>query len=190
MLHRAEPILKGRVIETLSTRFDSQVEMAEFHVSVLKGLEVSGDGLRIYPPDDVMAAGAKNPLIELGHFSFHADVRGLFLKPMHVGTVHVSRMAIHIPPREVRTQVPKTDRRIGKIKIVVDEIVCDDSKLVIETAKPDKDPKEFDLKHIAVQRVRRFLALRCNAGQCHSDGRYPCDWHLWPWVNESPGTRR
>jgi hypothetical protein len=189
MLHRAEPILKGRVIETLSTRFDSQVEMAEFHVSVLRGLEVSGDGLRIYPPDDVMAAGAKNPLIELGHFSFHADVRGLFLKPMHVGTVHVSGMAIHIPPREVRTQVPKSDRRMGKIKIVVDEIVCDDSKLVIETAKPDKDPKEFDLKHIVLHNVGpdvpwRYDATLVNAiptGDIHAAGTFG------PWVNEGPG---
>ena len=102
MLHRAEPILKGRVIETLSTHFDSRVELAGFHVSILKGLEVSGDGLRIYPTDDVVAAGAKNPLIEIHHFSFHTNVRGLFLKPMHVGTVHVTGMAINIPPREVR----------------------------------------------------------------------------------------
>ncbi len=103
-MHRAEPILKGRVIETLTTRFESRVEMDDFHVSPLKGLEVSGDGLRIYPPDDVVAAGAKDPLISLEHFSFHANLAGLFLKPMHVGTVHVTGMAITIPPREMRQQ--------------------------------------------------------------------------------------
>jgi hypothetical protein len=189
VLHRAEPILKGRVIETLSTRFDSRVEMAEFHVSVLEGLEVSGDGLRIYPTDEVVAAGAKDPLIELGHFSFHADVRGLFLKPMHVGTVHVTAMAIRIPPREVRQAAPKSDRHLGKIKIVVDEIVCDDSKLVIETAKPDKDPKDFDLKHIVMHNVGpdapwRYDATLVNAiptGDIHATGTFG------PWVNESPG---
>ena len=76
MLHRAAPILKGRVIETLSTRFNSRVEMDGFDVSVVKGLEVSGDGLRIFPEDEVVAAGATEPLIALGHFSFHADWRG------------------------------------------------------------------------------------------------------------------
>jgi hypothetical protein len=189
MLHRAEPILKGRVIETLSTHFDSRVEMAGFHVSVLKGLEVSGEQLRIYPTDDVVAAGAKNPLIEVGHFSFHTNVRGLFLKPMHVGTVHVTGMAISIPPREVRQQAPKSDRHMGKIKIVVDEIVCDDSKLVIETAKPDKDPKEFDLKHIAMHNIGpespwRYDATLVNAiptGDIHARGTFG------PWVNGSPG---
>src|ERR1700732_3664582 len=68
MLRRAGPILKGRVIETLSTRFDSRVEMEGFSVSLLHGLEVSGDGVRIFPPDDVVAAGWEKPLISLQHF--------------------------------------------------------------------------------------------------------------------------
>jgi hypothetical protein len=72
MLDRAAPILRGRVIETLSTRFDSKVELDWVNVSVLNGLAVSGRGLRIYPPDDVMAAGAAHPLIAIDNFDFHA----------------------------------------------------------------------------------------------------------------------
>ena len=40
-----------------------------------------------------------------------------------------------------------------KIKIVVDEIVFDNSELVIGTSKPNKDPKRFVLKHIVVHDV-------------------------------------
>jgi hypothetical protein len=79
MLERAGPILKGRVIETLSTRFDSRVEMEDFHISVLQGFEVTGDRLRIYLPEDVIAAGAREPLIALEHFSFHTGLMGLLL---------------------------------------------------------------------------------------------------------------
>ena len=82
MLHRAGPILKGRVTETLSTRFNSRVELDTLNVSGLRGLEVSGDHLRIYPPDNVVAAGARQLLIALEHFSFHSGVLGLFIKPM------------------------------------------------------------------------------------------------------------
>jgi hypothetical protein len=89
ILRRAGPILKGRVIETLSTRFDSRVEMDGFNVSLVRGLAMSGDGLRILPPDDVVAAGWEKPLISLQPFSFHSSFRGFFFKPMHVGTVHV-----------------------------------------------------------------------------------------------------
>jgi hypothetical protein len=188
-LYRAMPILKGRVIETLSTRFNSRVEMDGFSVSVLKGLEVSGDGLRIYPVDEVMAAGATDPLIALGHFSFHANLMGLFVKPMHVGTVHVSNMAIHIPPREMRQQAPPHARHLGKIKISVDEIVFDDSKLIIGTIKPDKEPKEFEMSRIVMRNIGpdapwKYDATLVNAiprGDIHATGTFG------PWDNESPG---
>jgi len=155
----------------------------------LKGHEVSGDGLRIFAPDDVVAAGAKDPLISLGHFAFHANLAGLFLKPMHVSTVYVDHMAINIPPREVRAQGAEHERHLGKIKIVVDEIVCDDSVLIIGTAKPDKDPKNFELGHIVMRNVGpnapwNYDATLVNAiphGDIHATGTFG------PWVNESPG---
>jgi hypothetical protein len=189
MMHRAGPILKGRVIETLSTRFNSRVELDGFNVSLLKGLEVSGNGLRIFPEDEVVAAGATEPLISLGHFSFHADWTGLFAKPMHVGTVHVSGMAIHIPPKEMRAQAPKGRRHIGKIKIVVGEIVFDDSKLIIGTSKPDKEPKDFEMSSIVMRNVGPnapwdYDATLVNAipkGDIHAKGTFG------PWNNESPG---
>jgi hypothetical protein len=189
MLHRAGPILKGRVIETLSTDFRSRVELDKFEVSVLRGLEVSGDGLRIFPPDDVVAAGATKPLISLTHFSFHAPLSGLFLKPMHVGTVHVSGMAINIPPKQMRQQGHGPKRKLGKIKIVVDEIVVDDSRLVIGTNKPNKDPKDFELKRIVMRDVGpnrpwNYDATLVNAvpkGDIHAIGTFG------PWNVESPG---
>jgi hypothetical protein len=189
MVHRAGPILKGRVIETLSTRFNSRVELDGFNVSLLKGLEISGNGLRIFPEDEVVAAGATEPLIMLGHFSFHADLSGLFRKPMHVGVVHVGGMAIQIPPKEMRAQAPKGQRHLGKIKIVVDQIVFDDSKLVIGTSKPDKEPKDFELSRIVMRDVGPtrpwdYDATLVNAiptGDIHAKGTFG------PWNNDSPG---
>jgi hypothetical protein len=189
MMHRAMPILKGRVVETLSTRFNSRVELDGFEVSVVKGLEVSGGGLRIFPEDGVVAAGATEPLISLGHFSFHADWTGLFADPMHVGAVHVTGMAIRIPPKEMRAQAPKGQRHIGRIKIVVDEIVFDDSKLVIGTLKPDKEPLDFEMSRIVMRNVGPdapwdYDATLVNAipsGNIHAKGTFG------PWNNDSPG---
>ena len=76
VVHRAVPILKGRVIETLSARFNSRVELDGFDVSVVKGLEVSGSGLRIFPEDEVVAAGATQPLISLGAFFVSCGLGG------------------------------------------------------------------------------------------------------------------
>jgi hypothetical protein len=188
MLRRAAPILKGRVIETLSTRFDSHVELDDLQVSLLKGLAVSGNGLRIFAPDDVVAAGAKAPIIAVQRFDFHAGLVGLFLKPTHVRSVHVQGLAINIPPKSMR-QNGKTSQHRGKIKILVDEFVCDDSRLVIGTDKPDKDPKVFTLQHIVLKNVgpdapSHYDATLINAipkGDIHAVGTFG------PWNNETPG---
>ena len=49
LLSRAEPILRARLIQSLSARFHSRVEMGAFEVSLLRGFEVSGKDLAIYP---------------------------------------------------------------------------------------------------------------------------------------------
>jgi hypothetical protein len=189
MLRKASPILRGRVIETLSTRFNSKVELDDLQVSIFRGLEVTGAGLRIYPPDDVVAAGADQPLIALGRFEFHTGLAGLFLKPMHVGTVRVSDMAIHIPPREQRAAGAPRQHKSGKIKIVVDEILVENSHLIIGTAKPDKQPKHFELQRIRMKNVGpdrpwQYRAVLVNAiprGDIHATGAFG------PWNNEDPG---
>lgn len=190
VLSRAGPILKGRVIETLSTRFESKVELDQLNVSVLHGLQVSGDGLRIYPPDDVIAAGASHPLIAVRHFEFRAAIMGLFIKPMHVSNVQVSGLAIYIPPKEYRNQAAaRPKKHHGKIKITVGEILCDDSQLTIGTAKPGKDPKNFVLKHIVMRDVGGNAAWPYDAtltnalprGNIHAAGTFG------PWNIESPG---
>ena len=189
MLKRAEPILKGRVIETLSTRFNSHVELDDLQVSIIKGLAVTGKGLRIYAPDDVVAAGAKDPLIVVQQFEFHARLMGLFLKPTHVGSVHVQGLVINIPPKSMRQQNAAKSRHQGKIKIVVDQFECDDSRLVIGTDKPNKDPKVFELSHIVLHHVGPNAPLTYDAnltnavpkGQIHAVGTFG------PWDTETPG---
>lgn len=190
MIRRAAPILKGRVTETLSTRFNSRVELGNLNVSVLRGLEVSGDQLRIYPPDSVVAAAANQPLITLEHFSFHSGLIGLFFRPLNVGTVQVTGMQINIPPRGMRGgPSPGGKKSGGKIKIVVDTIICEKSRLMIGTTNPGKEPKNFELKHIQMHNVGpnvpwQYDAMLVNAvprGDIHAVGTFG------PWETESPG---
>jgi hypothetical protein len=190
MLERAGPILKGRVIETLTTRFNSRVEIDVFNVSVVHGLDVSGGGLRIFPPDEVVEAGATSPLIAVKSFTFHAGLRGLFLKPTHIGALHITGMRITIPPRQMRQQSRATHRNPrGKIKILVDTLIFDDSHIVIQNINPDKDPKDWVLQHIVAQNFGPYKPLRYDAllsnaiprGEIHAAGNFG------PWNTEVPG---
>ncbi len=190
MVHRASPILKGHITETLSTHFNGRVELGSLDVSVLRGLEVSGERLTIYPPDSVVAAGANQPLIAVEHFSFHSGLIGLFIRPMHVGAVHVTNLQINIPPREMRHPAPeKAKEHKGNINIVVDQIVCDKSRLIIGTSNPGKDPKDFELTRIELHNVGpnapwKYDATLTNAfprGDIHATGTFG------PWQTDIPG---
>jgi hypothetical protein len=89
----------------------------------------------------------------------------------------------------MRQQGPVVSRHLGKLKILVDQIVFDDSHLVIDTAKPGKDPMYFELSRIVMHNVGpdapwRYDATLVNAipkGDIHATGTFG------PWVNESPG---
>src|SRR5271167_3244179 len=101
LISRAEPLLRARVIETLSTRFKSKVELDAFHVSLLKGFQVSGEGLRIFGDTDPNNhEPGVQPIISVAEFQFRMDLLALLHSPMRVDTVYVKGLQLNLPPRE------------------------------------------------------------------------------------------
>lgn len=186
--HRAEPILRARVIETLSTRFDSRVELRNFDVSVLQGFEVNGGGLKLYPNHLDM----QQPLFSVDKFSFRTGWRDLFRTPMHVGLVRLSGLSINLPPKEQRHDIPKLNKggsESGKIQILVDELQIDNARLVLGTSKPGKVPLDFEISKLVMKSVganqpMQFHAILTNpkpVGDIDSTG------YFGPYNTLSPG---
>ncbi len=189
VIDRAQPILRARVIETLSNRFKGKVELAELNVSVIKGLEVSGGGLKIYGPTDPNPyAEGVQPLISLQEFHFHTGVRNLFRPKVHVDTVYVKGMELNIPPKENRDEFTNMSSRTRKMSIFVDTFVCEDTKLLINTSKPGKPPLEFAIGELRMKDIGPGLPMRFEAtlvnpkpvGDIHSTGLFG------PWDESSP----
>ncbi len=151
VLHRAEPILRARVIETLSTRFDSRVELAHFHVYFLDGFQVSGSGLRLYPHQ----IATDKPLFAVDEFSFRTTWHGILHTPMYVDRVNLKGMQIHMPPKDQRQNMPELNGKKGsrRITIHVDEMLIDNATLVLETNKPGKIPLDFEISHLTLESV-------------------------------------
>ena len=178
---RAQPILRARVIETLSARFKSRVELGELHVWISHGLHVDGKGLQIYGASDPnpWEAGVQ-PLLEIGKFRFQTALRNLFREPMHVDTIFVSGLTLNIPPKNDRQGLNNLRRRGGKISIFVDHFVCTDTRLVINTARPEKPPLEFDISDLRLRDIGpgqplKFVATLRNpkpVGDIQSNGLF------------------
>ncbi len=185
VLYRAEPILKARVIDTLSTRFHSRVELDSFHVSAWKGIEVQGGGLKLYP----YLLNSSTPLFAVDHFSFRTTWHNLLHTPMRVGHVSVNGLAIHLPPKEERKNVPGVTGNHGHIRIFVDEIDCRNATLVLGTSKPNKVPLDFEIGPLLLRSIGPGQPMEFDAtlqnpkpiGDIHSIGQFG------PWNADSPG---
>ena len=181
LAYHAEPLLRARIIETLSARFHSRVDLAELTVSVSQGLVVSGKGLMIYGLTDpnIHREGIQ-PLIGVDEFRFRAGVLSLLRSPMHVGTVYIKGLQLNIPPKQDREQLRSMAPKGGKIKILVDEFHSEKAELVINTNRPDKLPLEFDIqdlkmKDIGPDRPLPFTATLVNpkpVGDIQSKGEF------------------
>ena len=186
-LHRAEPILKAKVIETLSTRFDSRVELARFHAVFTGGFQVSGDGLKLYPNH----LDGNEPMIAVDHFGFRIyDWRQLLHSPIVVNHVQVSGLSIHLPPKGQRANMPHVGGHgNGKIDILVRVIDVDQADLVIENGKPGKVPLDFVINKLRLRSVGagRPMAFHATLINPKPIGNIDSTGDFGPFNAESPG---
>jgi hypothetical protein len=194
-LRQMQPTMRKKVVETLSARFHSPVELDRLSLSVDKDIIVTGGGLRILylagptKPDAHPEAG--QPMLTVESFEFRTGWRQLLEPTTRVLAVKVKGLQIHIPPKEERGEAPPDDpKRKGQsaLGIVVDRIECTDAKVVIETSKPGKKPLEFAIGRLTLTDVGAEKPLNYDAvlvnpkpvGDVRSTG------HFGPWQSDNP----
>jgi hypothetical protein len=164
LTHRASGILRSRIINTLSTRFDGRVELPSLEVSAWRGFEVEGKGLKVWTDK----LPQKEPLFAVDSFQFHTMWWNLLRSPMHVGTVQIRGLAIHVPPKQQRGSIPSFTPpgergKKNKIEIVVDHLEVDQARLVFGNNKPGKDPMVFLIHSLSMQSVGRGRPMHFHA---------------------------
>ena len=180
-LFDAGPILRGRVVQTLSERFQSRVDLRGFHITLRHGIQVSGDDLRIYGESDPNKdQPGVQPLFSIANFSFSASVWHLLQSPMHIHAVFVRGLSINIPPKNYRQQMAHMRRRGSKAKLYVEHFYCDHAGLVINTSTAGKLPLVFDIQNLVMDETGPGQPLRFRAnlvnpkpvGMIHSTGLF------------------
>ncbi len=171
LVHRAAPIVRARVIHTLSTRFDSRVDLPELDISVWKGLEATGKGLKLYPRALNTDSDHDQTIFSVGEFSFRThwwNLLNLLRSPMHISEVSLSDLEIYRPTKEQRHQLaasnpPAEEAQRNKIEIIADEITIGRATLRLGTDKPGKSPLEFHVQSVRLNEVGANQPLRFHA---------------------------
>ena len=164
-IRHAEPILRTRIVETLSAHFHARVELAALHVSISPELLVSGEGLKIFGVQDPNPyEPGIQPLIATTEFRFASDIFSLLHSPMKINRVYLRGLELNIPPKSQHQQAGGLmDWRKSRIEILVNEFVCDQAKLIINTPRPDKPPLEFAITDLEMHDIGPGQPLRFTA---------------------------
>src|SRR6266851_302434 len=197
-MRQIEPMLRRKVVETLSARFHSPVELDRLSLSMSKGVMVTGGGLRILSLAGPTKLGAQPdarpnapPMLTVESFEFSTGWREL-LRPMtRVVSVKVRGLQVNIPPKEERGVAMRDDpKRRGqpRLGIAVDTIECTDAKVVIETSAPGKKPLEFAISRLVLTDVGAMQPLNYEVVLVNPRpvGRVRSAGHFGPWQDDNP----
>jgi len=209
LAHRAEPLLRARILEGLENHFHARVELDSFHLTLRGGLWAEGKGLRIWPPVEiesvnvwgVSAPASEVPLIRLAEFRFHAPLRYEPGQPIRLSAVQLKGLEIDVPPRSrfergaegakatAGQNANKANIYTGLLHFQVESLECQGAHLTIETSKPGKLPLEFAIAHLKLTGIGAGGAMGFEAeltnprpvGTIHTKGSFG------PWVVKDPG---
>lgn len=180
------PIVRTRALDMFRSRFDSDAEIGELHVSVFRGVLVTGKKLilRHRGRTDVP------PLLEIREFSAQMSLLSLFRKPWHIRRIELKGPAIHIPPKvKEEAEEPEPRKKRRDIPVIVDELVSDDAELDLIPRNPEKPVHRFLVHHILLHSVGLAHAAPFKASLTNAvpPGEITSVGHFGPWQMEEPG---
>lgn len=174
------------VVGELQRRFNSDVELEELHVKILPQMGVNGGGLSIRYHNRRDLA----PMFHVQKFSFNLGVLGILRAPRHIAGIYVENMTITIPPRgEKKEPAAPASEKKNLPTAIVDEIVCNDTDLVIVPKKEGKDPLDFDIHDLVLKSVGagKPFDFHGNLTNAKPQGEIATKGTFGPWNADEPG---
>src|SRR5690242_19756091 len=107
----AELRTRDWIVQMLEQKFQSNVQLADFHVRIFPGMTVFGEGLSLH----YWATPDAPPLIRIEKFSFDLGLLGIFRAPHRIQSIRLKRMVLSIPPKGSRT--PAADRPVNNANV-------------------------------------------------------------------------
>ncbi len=181
-----EDHLRVALMQDLSRRFDSQVELGALTLRFWPRLHVTGEHLTVHFHNRLDVP----PLISIERFSSYPGIVGLFREPHHVSKVVVDKMVItisHGKPGQP-DEVP-VSQSPSPLLMVFDEVLCKNASLIVIPKKAGKDPLDFEIHDLFLQHVstEEPLTFRGNLTSAKPKGEIGTSGSFGPWNIREPG---
>jgi len=183
----AELRTRDWIVRILEHKFQSNVELADFHVRVFPEMTVSGEGLSLH----YWATPDAPPLIRIEKFSFSLGLFGIFRAPHRIERIKLKRMVIAIPPREQRQ--PAASRQIETLnasEVSVGVIEIEDTELLTLSRKPGAEPLDWEIHDLKLHEVgtEKPFAFEGTLTNAKPKGEIATSGEFGPWEGDDPGS--
>ena len=191
VLPHSSALLKQKIVEVLSERLDSDVDVADAHLRILPSYRIDLFDLTIRS----RRRPGRLPLIRVSKVT--ASGRWPALLRRHVSDVRLDDLEINIPP------AVSTDAALGEQvggpsaarvtlrskEIVIDRLVSTGARLSIIPAAKGKSPMVWDILELAMQTVAfdHATPFRAKVMNAIPPGEIATQGILGPWQSEDPG---
>jgi len=175
------------IVQLLEQKFQSNVELADFHVRVFPEMTVSGEGLSLH----YWAASEAPPLIRIEKFSFNLGLLGIFRAPHRVERVKLKRMVITIPPRGQRkAAAPREAKKLSAAEGVAGTIEIEDMELLTLSKKPGAEPLDWEIHDLTLREVgaEKPFAFEGTLTNAKPKGEIATSGEFGPWNGDDPGS--
>lgn len=197
--------LRQLVIDTLSDRLDSEVELDAFSVDTFPTVHVTGTNLII------RHRGRRDvpPLVSVRAFALDGGLFGFFSRPRRFRTVSLTGLQINIPPGFKKdmsgtradgakgddkgasnpAEQPRPAGDDGPAAIVVDTLTADDAALTLIPKRAGKEPKVFAIHRLTMKPLGRAQTMTFHATVTNPipKGLVKLTGTFGPWHREDPG---
>ncbi|MGI8991275.1 MAG: AsmA-like C-terminal region-containing protein [Bryobacteraceae bacterium] len=185
---RLGPYIQARAVNTLRERFNGDVTIDDFHVSLFPSIAITGGRLVLRPKGRTDVP----PLISIRKFSAEAGLLELVRSPTHVRSTRLEGLKIQVPPSEKRSRPPEPKKKRQLYPAVIDELVTGDAELVIlrdPLRDPDKEPLRFQIHRLTMHTVGldRPAPFEATLGNPRPRGEISTAGQFGPWHAEDPG---
>jgi hypothetical protein len=179
------PLIRDRFVKVLKERFQSDVDLKNFQISLFPRVRATGEELvfRHRGRTDVP------PLISVKRFWAETGLWGLFSVPKQVRMVRLEGLQIHVPPRKHKGDERRDKRRANAgPSFVIQEINADGTFLQILPKKEGKLPLDFDISKLTLHSAGKEVAMsfRATLTNPKPPGLIQSTGNFGPWQGDEP----
>ncbi|MBK5298195.1 MAG: hypothetical protein JJE40_13645 [Vicinamibacteria bacterium] len=191
------PRVRAQLVSILSEQLGARVDLADLQVLLGREVQVVGRGLVLHHRT---AGQGRPPLVRIERITIAVPFLAILRKPIHVNSVTLDRLEIYLPKRRQGqtpdARAPESNREASELHralhgpspVVIDALHSIDATLTLESSKPDRPPRTFEIHDLvltdaAFDRPVRFTARLTNP---KPEGLINATGQFGPWAADQP----